>query len=299
MNILRIAYSPDENYVGITIVSMLSILENSEDEKFEFIILHSGLSNNALRKFEWIKNYKKCNIRFVKVNREEFKNYPSVNWVTTAAWFRTKIPELCPDCEKVLYLDSDTMVLSSLKELFLTDLKDNYIATVCNAETGYFNSGVILFNCNSWREEQVFNKIKNYVETNGKNVKCADQDVLNVICSSRKLMLPQEYNYCEPYNYFEYKAMKNPKIVHFVGPNPNRFDCLHSMKSKWNEFAVKTPFYHEFISQNIYNMIKMYPKLKFDEFKYSTLAKIGIGKMKVKYELKAYRQQRLINSLKF
>ena len=40
MNILRIAYAPDENYVGITIVSMLSILENSEDEKFEFIILH-------------------------------------------------------------------------------------------------------------------------------------------------------------------------------------------------------------------------------------------------------------------
>ena len=62
---------------------------------------------------------------------------------------------------------------------------------------------------------------------------------------------------------------------------------------------MKTPFYHEFISQNIYNMIKMYPKLKFDEFKYSTLAKIGIGKMKVKYELKAYTQQRLINSLKF
>ena len=95
MNVLKIAYAPDENYVGITIVSMLSILENAEDEKFEFIILHSGLSSNALRKFEWIKSYKNCCIRFVKVNREEFKNYPSVNWVTTAAWFRTKIPELC------------------------------------------------------------------------------------------------------------------------------------------------------------------------------------------------------------
>ena len=299
MNSLKIAYAPDENYVGITIVSMLSILENADGESFEFIILYSSLSDSALRKFEWIKSYKKCNVRFVKVNREEFNNYPTVNWVTTAAWFRTKIPELCPDCEKVLYLDSDTMVLSSLKELFLTDLKDNYVAVVCDPKTGDFNSGVILFNCTFWRNEQVFNKIKNYVEVNGKNIKCADQEVLNVICASRKLMLPQEYNYCEIYKNLEYDIMENPKIVHFVGPNPNRVDCLHSMKAKWSEFAVKTPFYYEFINQNIYNMIKMYPKLKFDEFKYSTLAKVGIGKMKTKYQLKARNQKRLIDSLKF
>ena len=74
MNILRIAYAPDENYVGITIVSMLSILENSEDEKFEFIILHSGLSNNALRKFEWIKNYKKCTTEFQWCSSTKWKS---------------------------------------------------------------------------------------------------------------------------------------------------------------------------------------------------------------------------------
>ena len=296
VNLLRIAYAPDENYVGITTISMISILDNTEDEDIEFIILHSGLSEKSINKLEWVKNIKKCIIRYVDVNREEFKNYPLVNWVTIAAWFRTKIADLCPDCDKVLYLDSDTMVLSSLNELFKINLEKNYIGAIGEQ---YFNSGVILFNCDIWRKEHVFEKIDNYVKLNRKKIKCADQDVLNAICKNRKLVLPPEYNYCELYKNIEYETMSNPKIVHFVGPNPNRFDCMHSLKYKWVEYAMLTPFFEEFINQNIYNLIKLYPKLKFDEFKFSILSKISVGKMKEKYKTKIIVHKRLLNSLKY
>lgn len=304
---IKIAYAPDENYVGITIISMLSILENKQDENIEFLILNSGLSYRALNKFEWIKQYKECSIRFIEVNREEFSNFPLVNWITTAAWFRTQIANLCVDCDKVLYLDSDTMVLTSLKELFQIDLKDNYVAAVSLPKSNYlnlksktyFNSGVMLINCKTWRDEQVFKQIKTYTHMNKKHIKCADQDVLNVICDLRKLDLPPEYNYCEAYRRSDYEIMKNPKIVHFVGPNPNRFDCIHSLKYKWLEYAIKTPFYDEFVTQNIYNLIKMYIKLQFDDFKFSTLAKFSFGKMKNRYKTKSIVQKRLLNTFKY
>ncbi len=296
MNLLRIAYAPDENYVGITVISMLSILDNNKDTNIEFIILHSGLSQKSVNKLEWVKNIKKCIIRYVDVNREEFKNYPLVNWVTIAAWFRTKIADLCPDCDKVLYLDSDTMVLSSLNELFKINLEKNYIGAIGEQ---YFNSGVILFNCDIWRKEHVFEKIDNYVKLNRKKIKCADQDVLNAICKNRKLVLPPEYNYCELYKNIEYEIMKSPKIVHFVGPNPNRFDCMHSLKYKWVEYAMTTPFFEEFINQNIFNLIKMFPKLIFDKYKYSILAKIPIKKINKRYNIKNTVHKRLLASLNY
>jgi hypothetical protein len=84
-----------------------------------------------------------------------------------------------------------------------------------------------------------------------------------------------------------------------VGPNPNRFDCRHSKKYIWEEYSKLTLFYNDFIEKNIYNMIKMYPKMKFDKFKYDFLSKILFGKHKEHYKVKSIVLQRIIDAMKF
>lgn len=309
MSKMSIAYAPDENYVSLTVVSMVSTLDNNPNENIEFIILHSGLSNSAIKKLEWIKSYKKCSIRLVHVNRNEFKEYPTVCWVSTAAWFRTKIAELCPDCQKVLYLDCDTMIRSSLYELFQLDLTNNYVATVNHQcphylklkSNTYFNSGVILINCEKWRTDNLFKKIDEYSKKNRTKIKCADQDVLNIIIDENKINLPEEYNYCEPhFRNINYKYNKlNPIIVHFTGPNPNRFTCINSYKQEWLEYAIKTPCYDEFVNQNIYNIATTYKKHQRNLKRYTMLSKITFGNTKEKYLTKAYTTKLILDSLKY
>lgn len=304
---VQIAYAPDENYIGLTVVSMVSVLDNSGFDDIEFIILHSGLSNEAVKKLEWVKSYKNCKIKYIEIDRQIFSNYPLVCWVTISTWFRTKIADLYPECEKVLYLDSDTLVRGSLKELFEIDLKDNYVATVnfankrLSLKSGtYFNAGVILINCKIWREENVFQKIDDYVMKNNKKIACADQDVLNIIADTRKLDLPEIYNYCENYirDEKEVEPPHNTTIVHFVGPKPNSFKCINSFKFEWITIAMKTPCYNEFVSQNIYNIITSYPKLKRNSIRYEILSKITLGKTKQKYLEKAFTTKLILNSLK-
>lgn len=309
MELIKIAYAPDENYVGLTVVSMVSVLDNNKDEDIEFIILHSGLSKAAIRKLEWVKSYKPCKIRYVLINREEFVNYPTVCWVSTATWFRIKIADTCPDCNKVLYLDSDTMVRGSLRELFDMDISDNYVAAVdfsCPKHLklkndGYFNAGVILFNCKTWREENVFKITDDYVQANKSSIKYADQDVLNIISNERKFSLPKEYNYCE--NHFRkdnnFERMDDAKIVHFTGPNPNRFTCINSFKPEWVEYAMKTPYYDEFVNQNAYNIALTYKKHKNNLKRYSLLSKITFGSTKEKYLEKAFTTKLILDSLKY
>lgn len=306
---MKIAYAPDENYVGLTVVSMVSVLENNRGEDIEFIILHSGLPLSAIQKLEWVKTYKPCQIRYIEINRSDFENYPTVCWVSTAAWFRIKIADLCPDCDKVLYLDSDTLVRKSLRELFNINLGNNYIATFnykCPSyiklkSKTYFNSGVILINCKLWREENVFKKIENYVQIHGNNIKCADQDVLNAICDERKHYLSEEYNYCEPHFRKEENLIRkvDAKIVHFIGPNPNRFTCINSYKQEWLEYAIKTPCYDEFVNQNIFNIITTYKKHQRNLKRYTMLSKITFGNTKEKYLAKANTTKIILNSLKY
>lgn len=59
------AYAPDENYTGITSVSMISVLKNTDSsDEIEFVIIHSGLSDASIEKINSVKNIRHCNIRF-------------------------------------------------------------------------------------------------------------------------------------------------------------------------------------------------------------------------------------------
>lgn len=306
MTNINICYAPGENYAGLAAVSMVSVLKNAApNDNINFIILYdkAKFSLNSVEKIKNVTNIRDCNIRFISLNSEDFKDFPTANWVTVETWFRIKVTELCPEYDKILYLDCDTIVLDSLSDLFNKDLGDNFVGAVCDSwlcskDNKYFNAGVILFNTEYCNNNNFFERVKSFVKKSKGELKFADQDVLNKVTFGKTLYLPEEYNYCE--NYFktlDYEIMNNPKIIHFVGPNPNRFDCMHSKKYLWEEYSKSTLFYSDFIEKNIYNLIKMYPKIKFDMFKYNFLAKFSFNKEH--YKTKSVILKRIVDRLKY
>ena len=89
--------------------------------------------------------------------------FPEKREWTIATYYRLFIPELFPNYEKIIYLDTDILLLKDISSLYLTDLGQNYLAAAVdvaatsltfykdfmkkfNLQGEYFNDGVLVFN---------------------------------------------------------------------------------------------------------------------------------------------------------
>ena len=263
---ISIAYAPDDNYVNQTVVSMKSVLEHNE--QVEFIIMYSKLSAESMQKLGAVGG----SLRLIKMDESQFADLTLSKWVTVQAWFRIKLPDLCKDLDKVLYLDCDTLIRGNLDELFSLDLTDKYLAGVKDVwgvskyvkrlgmKSGvYVNSGMLLFNCNYCRKEHFFDKVVDFAKNNAKIIEFCDQDSINKVVDEHKLVISPKYNLMDTWwrgGYYEFEgeeeteylqAKENPVIVHLTGLKPAFKGCGNKFKDEWWEVAKKTKIYDELL----------------------------------------------------
>lgn len=263
---ISIAYAPDDNYVNQTVVSMKSALEHNE--QVEFIIMYSKLSAESMQKLGAVGG----SLRLIKMDESQFADLTLSKWVTVQAWFRIKLPDLCKDLDKVLYLDCDTLIRGNLDELFSLDLTDKYLAGVKDVwgvskyvkrlgmKSGvYVNSGMLLFNCNYCRKEHFFDKVIEFAKNNAKIIEFCDQDSINKVVDEYKLVISPKYNLMDTWwrgGYYEFEgeeeteylqAKENPIIAHLTGLKPAFKGCGNKFKDEWWEVAKKTNIYDELL----------------------------------------------------
>lgn len=263
---ISIAYAPDDNYVNQTVVSMKSALEHNE--QVEFIIMYSKLSAESMQKLGAVGG----SLRLIKMDESQFADLTLSKWVTVQAWFRIKLPDLCKDLDKVLYLDCDTLIRGNLDELFSLDLTDKYLAGVKDVwgvskyvkrlgmKSGvYVNSGMLLFNCDYCRKEHFFDKVVDFAKNNAKIIEFCDQDSINKVVDEHKLVISPKYNLMDTWwrgGYYEFegeeeteylRAKENPVIAHLTGLKPAFKGCGNKFKDEWWEVAKKTNIYDELL----------------------------------------------------
>jgi len=263
----NIAYAPDDKYINQTIVSMVSAIENNKEHEIEFIIMYSKLSEQSINKLNQIQN---CKLRLVKVNEDAFEGFPISHWLTVQAWFRTKLPDLCNDLDKVIYLDCDTLVRGDLTELFNTDIRNKYIAGVkdvwgvdgyckkLDMKSGvYVNSGMLLMNLQYCRQEHFFDRIREFAKKNPKLIEFGDQDPINKIADESKVVIHPKFNFMDTWwkgGYYEHEgqeesdyleAKENPVIAHLTGLKPAFKGCGNKFKDEWWDYAKLTTIYQE------------------------------------------------------
>ena len=279
----NIAYAPDDKYINQTIVSMVSAIENNKEHEIEFIIIYSKLSEESLKKLQSISpltpnpspkegegSSSPVKLRLLQVDESIFTSLPLSHWVTVQAWFRIKLPDMCPDLDKILYLDCDTLILGDLSELFNTDLSNKYLAGVkdvwgvykyckrLNMTSGvYVNSGMLLLNAAYCRKENFFDKIVEFANNNAKIIEFCDQDSINKIADEKKVVLHPKFNFMDTWwrgGYYEHEgqeeqdylnAKESPVIAHLTGIKPAFKGCGNKFKDKWWEYAELTSIYSE------------------------------------------------------
>ena len=263
---ISIAYAPDDKYINQTVVSMKSALEHNE--QVEFIIMYSKLSAESMQKLGAVGG----SLRLIKMDESQFADLTLSKWVTVQAWFRIKLPDLCKDLDKVLYLDCDTLIRGNLDELFSMDLTSKYLAGVkdvwgvskyvkrLDMKSGvYVNSGMLLFNCDYCRKEHFFDKVIDFAKNNAKIIEFCDQDSINKVVDEYKLVVSPKYNFMDTWwrgGYYEFegeeeteylKAKENPVIAHLTGLKPAFKGCGNKFKDEWWEVAKKTKIYDELL----------------------------------------------------
>ena len=278
----NIAYAPDDKYINQTIVSMISTIENNKEHEIEFIIIYSKLTNESIEKLRTIAPLTpnpspatgegNVHIRLLRVDENIFKSLPLSHWVTVQAWFRIKLPDMCADLDKILYLDCDTLILGDLSELFNTNLEGKFLAGVkdvwgvdkyckrLNMTSGiYVNSGMLLLNAEFCRQENFFEKIVDFANNNAKIIEFCDQDSINKVADEKKIVLHPKFNFMDTWwrgGYYEHKgqdevdylnAKDNPVIAHLTGLKPAFKGCRNKFKEKWWEYAKLTAIYDELV----------------------------------------------------
>lgn len=256
MNKINICLSSDNNYSKYAGVVIASILYNAnKDDKISFYILDGGITEENKEKILSLRNLKVCNINFIKIDESQFDIYKKINthnYITISTYFRLKLPSILPDISKIIYLDCDIVVNTSLKELFETDLKNNYIGGVLDARvqhkrkwknSNYINAGVIIFDLDKFRKNNIEDIFLEYTKKHINEIETGDQDIINFSLKDKIEILPDTWNvqvsgFASRTNFTRY-----PKIIHYIGSDkPWIFASNTYFKELYFKYLQLTPW---------------------------------------------------------
>lgn len=229
--IINVCLCCDNNYAQHMGVTLASILANkNQEDLINICILDGGISYQNKEKIKQLCNIADFGVEFLSVNKEKFSQCPIQDWthLSLTAYYILLLPALKQGWDKIIYLDCDTVVKTSLRDLFNTELSDNYIAAITDISEEkhknrlelehYINSGVIIFNAKKWREDDVSSKIFSWIEKNGNKIVLHDQDILNAVLNDKILILDNKWNaqIIRDFDKEKAKEWECANILHFI-----------------------------------------------------------------------------------
>lgn len=264
--IVPIFFTLDESYVPWLSVALCSMKENaSPDRHYKIHIvaqdipadLEQKLSAIADENFEILFSDMPRNLDMIK---DASNNYLRADYFTLTIFFRLFLPELFPEYDKAIYLDSDTCIPGDIATMYDIDLGDNYLGVVNDFsiadkkpltdyveqavgidKTSYFNSGVLLMNFKALREHHLSERFLELLEKYGLDTIAPDQDYLNALCKDKLVHLDRKYD-AMPSAFDEIEA---PVIIHYnLFDKPWCYDNVQYEDYFWN-YAKKSGFLEE------------------------------------------------------
>ena len=211
---MHIVFSTDANYAPHTGAAIRSLRRSNPDVALCVWILDNQIGeahrSRFLRQQEEDANLE---IRFVDFAPYAKQLRLNLLWdISLSSYARLFLPDMLPETvERALYLDCDTVVCSSLVELFRMDLGDCLTAGVLDLSSDevkvrigldpsvpYVNAGVLLFDLKRMRREETQQKFLDFLDLHNGQVYHHDQGVINGILHDRMMILPQKYNVMTP-----------------------------------------------------------------------------------------------------
>lgn len=275
---LHVALASDTNYAEFVAVVLVSLFETNT--WFDFATIHLLSNGIDVATLDKLKNH-------VPKERGEIKVYDISSLegdlgisvpptIAITSYARLFLPQLLErGIERVLYLDCDIVINGDISNFYLLPISNNdWVAGVYDtlpnnvaktsialkANDVYYNAGVLLFNLNAWRENNITKLCLDFLLDHGGNVFHHDQGIINAVCHEHKKTVPPKFNTSTSYFSHKYsllkmqnnpfyseteveEAIKEPAIIHFTEGFYNRpwiSNSKHPFRSIFLKYKNKT-----------------------------------------------------------
>ncbi len=234
--VIPVFFACDENFVKYMMVTIRSLMNNAaKGNEYRIHVLNTGISEERQQL-----------VRELVAEREDFTvDFPNVSshldairdrlplrdYYSLTTYYRLFIPEMYPEYDKVIYLDSDVVVLGNIEEFYDYEVGDNMVGAIRDqlvqqldvfgeyveqvlgvGRNSYFNAGVLLMNTDAFRKNDFLDRFLELLN-DYTFVVAQDQDYLNVICKDRVQWIPTVWN-LEASSDFDLEA-DEIRLIHF------------------------------------------------------------------------------------
>ena len=292
-SIVPVVFAVNNGYAPYLYVSLMSLIEHTNpNENYQIYVLHTVLEKKHIERLEDLeKDNVHVECRNVEKSMRGIEIKGSVH-LTVETCYRLLISELFPQYSRMLYIDSDTLVLSDVAELYHIDLNGKTIGAVhdvvctyleeyyaqhvgINVEEG-FNAGILVIDTVKFRKGQIKEKCIGWLIEDSKNSErkyiYMDQDVLNLALRHEVCFLESVWNFQWQYlwrletilpeyveNYIS--DSKKVRIIHYAGdkkpwarPDLEKADLFWMMARK--SVYYEEMLFHNFIAERKSNLFK-------------------------------------------
>lgn len=286
---MYVIYHSSDSFAEVTGVSIVSLFANNKDADYIHVLyIEKDISEENKKKLKDLADAYGRELEFMPMpdwsKKIDFQLKSSKSGWLGMGYNRLFLTEFIPEeIDKVLYLDSDTIVERSLKSLWETELDGYYMAGVDDCLSRYYrpliglsdksvycNAGMLLINLKKWREDNICNRFVEMLRKRNGIVVFNDQSILNELFANHILILPQQYNVNSLVYLFSYQelmtlrkpyhysytaedldaARKAPIITHFTGNfyilfRPWEKNSDHPHKDAYLKYRQLTPWKNE------------------------------------------------------
>ncbi len=263
---MNIVYYCSDLFSEICGVAIQSLVENNTDsDEIMIYIVEDKISETNKRRLKNIVDKYHRNLAFIRMPSQE-ELYPEVKMNLGHTYARMALGEILPkEVNRVLSLDSDTLVLDSIKDMYNTKFsKDEYVAGVLDCvgdaiqsrilhapkSMKYCNAGMFLIDLKKWRDQKVGDQLLDVVKYQADGRKLMyflEQDLMNWVFDGHLKVLHPRYNLLTSiakFNYKEVIRMKHPttyysaKVVEEANNKPaiiHATTCFYIKRRMWIE----------------------------------------------------------------
>ncbi len=334
---LPIALTFNDNYVIPAGVAMYSLMENANPDYFyEFNIIHHGLSiRNQKKLIKNLEQFHNQSIKFIYADTsfsEIFAQLPHPSHFSPEIFYKLQLPSLLKDYDKIIVSDVDVLFLGDISPAYTNFTGNHYIAAIRHyskdviidinniyrdfpedykQRINNFGAGFMIFNLKKMRQDNIEQKMLDFLKKNIDKLIYPEQEVLNYICSPQTEYIDLKYmsvpfwikedtldaetikNYYSPYTLEQVKtALEHPVQLHYAtSAKPWKTGPCYD-RDLWLKMLCKTVFVTDFFNnlnllyKEDYLKIFNRNKIAFRYWRYKLLSKFTFGNMGKKYKQK-------------
>ena len=249
-----------------------------------FILHDSTLSTNSIKEVsEFLFIYSRSAI-FLDLTSHIPDDLPITDkdHVSKATFYRLYVESILPEyVTSILYLDSDAIVVKSIRDLFELILThpigavdhlspENSLRLWGETSGSYFQAGLLLIDLSEWRRLNSQQKFKDILSFNRDRIQWWDQDVLNLAFEDKWQRLPIWYNVCAQVKKNVHDNLLREKgcFIHFDGSSkPWKYYMKTREAQLWYKFYYDTfhvefdkKFFKRHFLSTLYSFFKKFAK---------------------------------------